>query len=357
MSVDRRRRIAVIPGDGIGIEVIAEQKKVLRFLDDHRSLGLEMVDMDWGAERWLREKVGLPRGALADLAAHYDAITFGALGDPRIPDMAHGREILLGLRQGLDLYANMRPVRCLHDDLSPLRGKGEREIDFVCFRENTEDLYVSMGGTFKEGTPDEVAQDISVNTKKGVERILRYAFDYARKTGRKKVTMTDKHNAVRFGGGLWKRTFEDLKPHYPDIATEHLFVDVAAMEFVRHPERFDVVVANNLFGDILTDLGSALMGGLGLAASANIHPGRIGLFEPVHGSAPDIAGKGIANPLAAFSTAALLLDFLDASAEARLIDDAVSACLKRGPRTPDLGGQARTADVTTFVLGELARLV
>ncbi|MBM4283408.1 MAG: 3-isopropylmalate dehydrogenase, partial [Deltaproteobacteria bacterium] len=180
-------------------------------------------------------------------------------------------------------------------------------------------------------------------------------FEYAKKTGRKKVTMTDKHNAVRFGGGLWKRTFEALKPQYPDIVAEHLFVDVAAMEFVRHPERFDVVVANNLFGDILTDLGSALMGGLGLAASANIHPGRIGLFEPVHGSAPDIAGKGVANPLAAFSTAALMLDFLDASAEARLIDDAVRACLKRGPRTPDLGGQGKTGDVTEFVLDELAR--
>jgi 3-isopropylmalate dehydrogenase len=356
MSLDRRRRIAVVPGDGIGIEVIAEQKKVLRLLDERRALGLELVDKDWGAERWLREKVGLPRGALADLAANYDAITFGALGDPRIPDMAHGREILLGMRQGLDLYANMRPVLCLDDALSPLKGKGEREINFVCFRENTEDLYVSMGGVFKEGTPDEVAQDVSVNTRKGVERILRYAFEYARKTGRKKVTMTDKHNAVRFGGGLWKRTFEALRSEYPDITAEHLFVDVAAMEFVRHPERFDVVVANNLFGDILTDLGSALMGGLGLAASANIHPGRIGLFEPVHGSAPDIVGKGIANPLAAFSTAALMLDFLDAADEARLIDDAVRSCLQRGPRTPDLGGTAKTTDVTAFVLEDLARI-
>jgi 3-isopropylmalate dehydrogenase len=355
MSRDRRRRIAVVPGDGIGIEVIGAQKQVLGLLDQRRSLGLELVDKDWGAERWLKEKVGLPKGALADLAANYDAITFGALGDPRIPDMAHGREILLGMRQGLDLYANMRPVKCLDDALSPLKGKGEREIDFVCFRENTEDMYVSVGGVFKEGSVDEVAQDVSVNTRKGVERILRYAFDYARKTGRRKVTMTDKHNAVRFGGGLWKRTFEVLKAEYPDLQTEHLFVDVAAMEFVRHPERFDVVVANNLFGDILTDLGSALMGGLGLAASANIHPGRIGLFEPVHGSAPDIAGKGVANPLAAFSTASLMLDFLDAPAEAKLVDDAVRACLKGGPRTPDLGGTAGTADVTAFVLGHLER--
>ena len=355
MASNRRRRIAVVPGDGIGIEVLHEQKKLLALVDTKRKLGLELKDFDWGAERWLKEKVGLPKGALDDLAQNYDAVTFGALGDPRIPDMAHGREILLGMRQGLDLYANMRPIRCLDDSLSPLKGKGEKEINFVCFRENTEDMYVSLGGVFKEGTKDEVAQDISINTRAGVERILRYAFEYAKKTGRKRVTMTDKHNAVRFGGGLWKRTFEALKKEYPDIEADHLFVDVAAMEFVRKPERFDVVVGNNLFGDILTDLGAALMGGLGLAASANVHPGRIGLFEPVHGSAPDIAGKGIANPLAAVSTASLMLDFLDAPDEARLIDEAVRHAVKNGPKTPDMGGKAKTEDVTSFVLDAVSR--
>ena len=354
MAISRRRRIAVVPGDGIGIEVLNEQKKLLALINNRRSLGLELVDKDWGAERWLLEKVGLPKGALADLSANYDAITFGALGDPRVPDMAHGREILLGMRQGLDLYANIRPIRCMDEALSPLKGKGEKEINFVCFRENTEDLYVSLGGTFKEGSIDEVAQDISINTRKGVERIIRAAFEYAKKNGRKKVTMTDKRNAVRFGGGLWKRTFALVAQDFPSIETDHLFVDVAAMEFVRRPERFDVVVGNNLFGDILTDLGAALMGGLGLAASANIHPGRIGLFEPVHGSAPDIVGKGIANPLAAFSTASMMLDFLEAPEEARLIDDAVRLAVKQGPRTPDLGGTAKTADITTFVLDTVA---
>jgi 3-isopropylmalate dehydrogenase len=353
MAIARRRRIAVVPGDGIGIEVLSAQKQVLALLDQRRHLGLELVDKDWGAERWLKEKVGLPKGALEDLREHYDAVTFGALGDPRIPDMAHGREILLGMRQGLDLYANMRPIRCLDDGLSPLKGKGEREIDFVCFRENTEDMYVSLGGVFKQGTEDEVAQDISINTKKGVERVIRHAFEYARKTGRPRVTMCDKHNAIRFGGGLWKRTFDAVSTEYSTIAADHLFVDVAAMEFVRKPERFSVVVCNNLFGDILTDLGAALGGGLGLAASANIHPGRIGLFEPVHGSAPDIAGKGIANPLASFLTASLMLDFLEAPAEARVIDDAVRACIKRGPKTPDMGGAATTAAITDFVLAEL----
>jgi 3-isopropylmalate dehydrogenase len=353
MASARRRRIAVVPGDGIGIEVLAAQKHVLALVDARRHLGLELVDKDWGADRWLKEKVGLPKGALDELREHYDAVTFGALGDPRIPDMAHGREILLGMRQGLDLYANMRPIRCLDDSLSPLKGKGEREIDFVCFRENTEDMYVSLGGVFKQGTADEVAQDISINTRKGVERVIRHAFEYARKTNRPRVTMCDKHNAIRFGGGLWMRTFEAVAKDYPTIVADHLFVDVAAMEFVRKPERFSVVVCNNLFGDILTDLGAALGGGLGLAASANIHPGRIGLFEPVHGSAPDIAGKGIANPLAAFLTASLMLDFLEAPAEAALLDDAVRACIKRGPKTPDMGGAATTAAVTDFVLAEL----
>ncbi len=340
MAQARRRRIAVVPGDGIGIEVIAEQKKLLKLIDERRGLGLELVDMDWGAERWLKEGVGLPKGALKDLSDNYDAVTFGALGDPRIPDMAHGREILLGMRQGL----------CLDDSLSPLKGKGEKEIDFVCFRENTEDMYVSLGGVFKQGTDDEVAQDISINTRKGVERVQRAAFEYARQTGRKKVLMTDKHNAIRFGGGLWKRTFEAVAKDFPEIQTDHLFVDVAAMEFVRHPERFDVVVSNNLFGDILTDLGAALGGGLGLAASANVHPGKIGLFEPVHGSAPDIAGKGVANPMAAFLTASMMLDFLGAPEEAKIVDDAVRAAVKTGPKTPDMGGQAKTADVTAFVV-------
>jgi 3-isopropylmalate dehydrogenase len=224
----------------------------------------------------------------------------------------------------------------------------------LVFRENTEDMYVSLGGTFKEGTADEVAQDISINTRKGVERILRVGFEAARRR-RGKLTMTDKHNAVRFGGGLWMRTFEELQREYTDVTADHVFVDVLSMEMVRKPERFDVIVANNLFGDILTDLGAALVGGLGLAASGNIHPGRIGLFEPVHGSAPDIAGKGIANPLAAFSTAALMLEFLGQRAAARAIDEAVTACIGEGPQTPDLGGTATTTAVGEFVRERVAR--
>ena len=347
-------RIAVVPGDGIGKEVVAEGEKLLELVSQKLSLGLVLDKKDWGADRWVKDKVGLPKGALEELAATTQAVYFGALGDPRVPDMAHGREILLGIRQGLDLYANFRPIKCVHDKLSPLKGKGPKEIDMLVFRENTEDMYVSVGGTFKEGTLDEVAQDVSVNTRKGVERILRYAFDVAKRTGRNKVTMTDKHNAVRFGGGLWKRTFEIVKQDYPDVVADHLFVDVLAMEMVRKPERFSVVVGNNLFGDILTDLGAALMGGLGLAASANVHPGKIGLFEPVHGSAPDIAGKGIANPMAAFSTAALMLDFLGQPRAAKVIDDAVAAYIGEGPQPPDLGGKASTAAVSDFVRDRVA---
>jgi 3-isopropylmalate dehydrogenase len=348
-------RIALVPGDGIGKEVVAEGRKALELVDRKRGLGLVLDEKDWGADRWLKDKVGMPKGALDELRATTQAVYFGALGDPRIPDMAHGREILLGMRQGLDLYANYRPCLCLDERLSPLKGKGEQEIDMLVFRENTEDLYVSLGGVFKQDTPDEIAQDISINTRKGVERILRVGFEAARKR-RKKLTMTDKHNAVRFGGGLWKRTFEALKKEYADVATDHVFVDVLAMEMVRKPERFDVIVANNLFGDILTDLGAALMGGLGLAASGNVNPeARIGLFEPVHGSAPDIAGKGIANPLAAFWTAGLMFDFLGHADVAKAFESCVRTAVKEGPKTPDLGGQASTGDMSAFFLERLER--
>ncbi len=344
-----RRRIAVVPGDGIGKEVIAEGRALLVELDRAMSLGLELVDKDWGADRYLETGRGMPEDALDDLRDNYDAVYFGALGDDRIPDMAHGREILLGMRFGLDLWANVRPVKVLDPALCPLKDKGPDDVDMVIFRENTEDLYVAVGGTFKEGTPDEVAVDQSVNSRKGVERIVRHAFDYAQKTGRKKVTMSDKSNAVRYGGGLWQRVFQEVQKDFPDIAADHLFVDVAAMEMVRAPERFDVVVCNNLFGDILSDLGAALIGSLGLAASGNIHPGRIGLFEPVHGSAPDIAGQGVANPMAAFLTAAMMLEFLEVQPAADAIRQAVQGAIEQRQVTPDLGGQGTTQSVSAHV--------
>jgi len=350
----RRRRIAVVPGDGIGKEVIAEGVRVLRALDEKHGLGLELVEKDWGADKWIAEGVGLPDGALDDLKENYDAIFFGALGDPRIPDMAHGREILLGMRFGLDLYVNQRPCKVIVEDLCPLKNKGPDDVDFVIMRENTEDLYVSMGGRFKKGTPDEVAIDESMNTYKGVERIVRAAFEYAQKAGRKSVTLADKSNAVRFGGGLWQDVFKEVAADFPDVATQHRFVDVMAMELVSKPEAFDVVVANNLFGDILSDIGAGLVGSLGLAASANLHPGRIGLFEPVHGSAPDIVGQDKANPLATFLTASMMLEFLDAVDVAADLKKAVLDTVADGKVTPDLGGTLKTAEVTDGVLARLA---
>jgi 3-isopropylmalate dehydrogenase len=352
--MSERRRIAVIPGDGIGPEVIHEGIRLLKSLDAVYSLGLEFDWKDWGAERWLKDKVGLPKGALEELQSQYQAIFFGALGDPRIPDMAHGREILLGMRFGLDLYANIRPCVCLHDRLSPLKNKGAKDINFVVFRENTEDLYLALGGVHKENTPDEVTQDISIHTRKGVERIIRFAFEFALKNNRRKVTVVDKNNAVRYGGSLWKRVFAEVKKEYPTIESDHLFVDVAALEMVRNPQRLDVVVTSNLFGDILTDLGAALVGGLGLAASGSVHPGKIGLFEPIHGSAPDIVGKGIANPLATFQTAAMMLEFLQLSQPAQMIWKAVAACVNEGPLTPDVGGKSTTQEVSDYVLSWIA---
>ncbi len=344
-------KIAIVPGDGIGPEVINEGLKVLDVIKNKLNLSLELEHKDWGADTWLKTGVGLPKDALADLSENYDAIYFGALGDPRIPDMAHGREILLGLRFGLDLYVNMRPISMFSSSLCPL--KKDKDIDFMVFRENTEDLYVSVGGNFKMGTNDEVAIDESIHTKKGVERIVRYAFEHAQKSGRRKITLADKANAIRFGGSLWQRVFRAVGVEYPAIKTEHLYVDVMAMELVKRPQDFDIIVTSNLFGDILSDLGAGLVGGLGLAASGNIHPGRIGLFEPVHGSAPDIADKGEANPIAAILTLGMMLDYLGEAKPKIAIEKAIGSAFEEGALTPDLGGTLSTTGMGNFVCERL----
>lgn len=345
-----QRKVAVVPGDGIGPEVMAQAVRLLEALDAQRGLGLELVHKDWGAERWLKDGVGLPKGALAELKHDHAAVIFGALGDRRIPDMAHGREILLGLRFGLDLYVNSRPVKLLHPRLCPL--KDVSSLDLVLLRENTEGLYVGMGGTFREGAPDEVSQDIELNTRVGVERIQRYAFELAKKrSGR--LCVVDKSNAVRFGGGLWQRVLKELRAQYPEVQATHLLADVAAMELVRNPQRFDVMVAGNLIGDILTDLGAAIMGGLGVAPSANLNPGRVSLFEPVHGSAPDIAGKGVANPLAAFLTVGLMLEALGHPDLKTAIDDGVQACVAANHVAQDLGGTLGTVEAADAMLQEI----
>ncbi len=338
-----KKRIAVVPGDGIGIDVTREAVKVLRAVGQVGGHELSFTEFDWGAERFLRDGVSFPVDALEMLRRDFDAILLGALGDPRVPDNKYAMDILFGLRFGLDLFANIRPVKLLHPSLSPL--KKYDQIDFVIFRENTEGLYAGVGGNFKKGTQDEVATQEDINTWKGVERIIRFAFDSARGHGRKRLVMSDKSNALTYGHGLWQRVFKALQPDYPDIDSLHLYIDNLAFQIIRDPTQFDVIVTCNLFGDILSDEGGALVGGLGVAPSGNVNPAGLSMFEPVHGSAPDLAGKNLANPLGAILAAAMMLDYLGMRKEAGWIEDAVRASLAEGKTTKDLGGSLGTAEV------------
>ncbi|HYW99217.1 MAG TPA: isocitrate/isopropylmalate dehydrogenase family protein [Candidatus Elarobacter sp.] len=338
-------RIAVIPGDGIGPEVTPQAVKALKAVAGPARRAIEFVEFDWSADKYLREGVSLPLGAVEMLRDEFDAILFGALGDPRVPSNQHAADILLGLRFKLDLYVNARPVELLHHRLTPLRDRTEKDIRLMVFRENTEGLYVGVGGFFKKGTPDEIAVQEDVNSRKGVERIIRYAFEYARKNGLKRLCMSDKSNAMTFAHDLWQRVFKQVRQEYADVDSRHLYIDTLAMEIVRDPSQFDVIVTCNLFGDIVSDLGAQLAGGLGLAPSGNIHPGKTSLFEPVHGSAPNIAGKGIANPLASVLTSAMMLEFLGWKTETAALRAAVRAALRESCVTPDLGGNKRTVEV------------
>jgi 3-isopropylmalate dehydrogenase len=348
------KKIAVVPGDGIGPEVVDAGMRLLTHVNESRSLGLEFVHFGWNADEYLRTGISMPPGAMDDIRKNYAAVYLGAFGDPRVPDMKHAADILLGMRFQLDLYVNYRPVKLLDERLCPLKDKGASDIDFVIFRENTEGAYVGMGGNFKKGTPDEIAIQEDVSSRKGVERIIRHAFEFAQRTGRKSVCMSDKNNVMRFGGDLWVRTFEDVAAEFPGIEHFHMFVDALTMQMVRAPEMFDVIVTNNMFGDIVTDLGAALQGGLGVAASGNIHPGRVSLFEPIHGSAPKYAGQDVANPLGAILTAAMMLEYLGHPEEADLIESAVRAAIAARETTKDLGGSLGTRAAGEAVLRRLA---
>ncbi len=338
-------RIAVIPGDGIGIDVTVEAQKVLLTLGRVSGKKIEAVVFDYGAERYLKDGVSLPPDALDRFRSEFDAILLGALGDPRIPDMKHATDILFGIRFGLDLYANIRPIKLFDRRLTPLKNTTEADVNFTVFRENTEDLYVGIGGIFKKGTPDEVAIQESISTRKGVERIIEAAFSFATRHGLKKVTMSDKSNALRFGGDLWQRTFREVAQRYPRIEAEHLYIDALAMMVVKEPGAFEVIVTNNMFGDIITDLGAQLQGGLGLAASGNINPNSVCMFEPVHGSAPRFAGKNLANPMGAILSVQMMLAHLGWATEAAAIESAVRECIRAGECTCDLGGQMGTREV------------
>jgi 3-isopropylmalate dehydrogenase len=346
-------RIAVIPGDGIGKEVTAEAAKALEAAAAVTGETLALQTLPWSADHYLSTGVSIPPNGYAMLRDDFDAVLLGALGDPRVPDNRHIRDILLGIRFELDLYVNYRPVRLLDERLCPLKDRGKSDVNFVVFRENTEGAYVGVGGRFKAGTPDEIAVQEEINTFKGVNRIIRHAFEHARARGLKKVCMADKSNAMIHGHALWLRVFRDVAAEYPQIEATQMYVDALAMFMVKDPGMFQVIVTNNMFGDIVTDIGGALQGGLGMAASGNIHPGRTSLFEPVHGSAPPLAGKNVANPMGAMLSAALLLETLGKTDAAALIERAVEAAVLAGQTTPDIGGKLGTREVGEWVAGKI----
>ncbi|MFZ5785964.1 MAG: isocitrate/isopropylmalate dehydrogenase family protein [Acidobacteriota bacterium] len=336
----------------MGPEVVAEAVAAGIALREASLVDLDFVELDWGAERFLREGTAVPEGGFELLRA-CDAILFGALGDPRVSDHEHARRILLGIRRHLDLYLNLRPVRCLAERLNPLRRTPCAAIDLCIVRENTEGLYCGAGGALHEGTADEVALEDMVVTRRGVERVIRAAFELAQRRPRRAVTLVDKSNALRHVGALWQRTFGDVAREFPAVSADHLYVDTAAMWLVLDPGRFDVVVTGNLFGDILSDLAAALQGGLGMAPSANLHPGRASMFEPVHGSAPELAGTGKANPLAALASFGMLLGHAGRPELEAAMARSVAAAVDSGALTPDVGGTATTAEVGATVRARL----
>ena len=348
-------KIAIIPGDGIGIDVTKEAVKVLEVFRDKRGTPIELNFFDYGAEKYLATGISMPDEQIEEFKQKYHAIFIGALGDPRIPDMAHARDILLGTRFKLDLFVNYRPVRLIDPKLCPLKDKTIEDVNFVVFRENTEGMYVGVGGHLKKYTDEEVAIQTSVNTYKGVERIIRHAFEFAKEQGLKEVTMSDKSNALRFEGDLWQRIFESVGKEYPDIGSRHLFIDALVMQLVKRPEQFQVIVTSNMFGDIVTDLGGQLQGGLGIAASGNLSPGQVSMFEPVHGSAPKYAGKNIANPIAAILSVQLLLEYLGFNEEGKLIESAVSTAIVSDKTTRDLGGNLGTKEVGDFICEQISK--
>ena len=345
-----KKRIAIIPGDGIGKEVIPQAVKVM----SASGADVETADFDWGADRYLADGVTVPPDGFAMLERDFDAILVGAFGDPRVASNIHAKEILLGMRFKMDLYANVRPVKLLDEALCPLKNTLPEQVNFTVIRENTEGVYTDMGGVFKPGTPDEVATQEEINTRKGVERIIRYAFEYGHLHGRKKVLMADKSNAMSHAGGLWQRVFKEVSREYAGITAEHMYVDALCLQMVRAPQSLEVIVTNNMFGDIITDLAAALQGGLGMAASANIHPGRTSMFEPVHGSAPTLAGKNVANPIGAILSAVLMLEYLGLSAEAEKMETAVQEAVREKKLTLDVGGSLGTRECAGWIANRVA---
>jgi 3-isopropylmalate dehydrogenase len=364
--VASQKLIAIIPGDGIGPEVVAQAVRVLEHYRDVRGFPLDLWPLDLGADRYLRDGTTYPPEVHKRIAGEGAAVLLGALGDPRVPGLEHARDILFGLRFNLDLYANVRPIRALAERLVPLKGRSAKDVDLVVFRENTEGIYVGMGGQFKRGTRDEVAINEDLNTRKGVERLVRAGFEFARSHGKRRVHLADKSNAMRHAHELWYRVFHEVAEGYPGIEARHLYIDALCLLLIQDPSQFDVIVTCNLFGDIVTDLGAALQGGLGMAASANVHPPAlnccegthqgpaVGMFEPVHGSAPPLAGRDLANPLAGILTVGMMLSHLGWPDEEARLERLVARAISEQKCTRDVGGELGTRAVGDWIVGELA---
>lgn len=350
-------RIAVIPGDGIGREVVPAAIEVLEAAGERCGFRFEWEHFDWGSEHYCEHGCMMPGDGL-DRLRPFDAIFFGAVGDPKLQDNVTLNGLLLPIRRGFDQYACVRPAVLYPGVRCPLAGRQAGDIDFIVVRENTEGEYAQVGGLLYPGGSHEVAMQAAMFTRHGTERVIRFAFDLARRRNRKRLlTSVTKSNAQGFSMGFWDRVFSDVAREYPDIRTESLLVDAACMDLVRRPQDLDVIVASNLFGDILTDLSAAITGSLGLAPSANLNPPRTfpSMFEPVHGSAPDIAGRGVANPMAAMLASSMMLDFLGQAPAAQLVERAVLGALAAGrDLTPDLGGEGTTQRVTERIMAHVA---
>ena len=343
--------IGVIPGDGIGPEVVREGLKILRGVAD--GFDYNFVEYPYCGEYYLKTRELVPERVIDEWRA-LDAVFLGAIGHPDVEVGLVERSVIMGLRFGLDLYVNLRPIRLYAEHLCPLKNKGPDDVNFVVVRENTEDAYAGLGGIFKKGTPDEVAVAEMIFTRKGVERVIRYSFDVARKRAARngahkpKVTLVDKANAVR-AQDLLTRTFAEVGAEYPDVEQDHAYVDACCMWMIKNPEWFDVIVTTNLFGDIITDLGAMIQGGMGIAASGNIHPGKHGMFEPIHGSAPKYAGKNVANPLGAIAAAGMMLDFLGEKRAAERVESAVTGLLA-SKRIPSIDARS---GLSTSQIGDM----
>jgi tartrate dehydrogenase/decarboxylase / D-malate dehydrogenase len=341
-----RYRIAVIPGDGIGREVVPEGLRVLDAVAGRHDLLFQWDVLPWGCDYYRQHGRMMPTDGLASIRRH-DAIYLGAVGFPPVPDHVSLWGLLIPIRRAFEQYANIRPVRLMPGLQSPLAGRTQKDIDFVVVRENTEGEYSSIGGRIFEGTEAEMAVQETVFTRRGVDRILRYAFELARRREKKHLTSATKSNGISITMPFWDERFRALSAEYPDVRTDQYHIDILTAHFVQHPDWFDVVVGSNLFGDILSDLGPACAGTIGIAPSANLNPERAfpSMFEPVHGSAPDIAGRGIANPIGQIWSGALMLEHLGHPDAAAGIVRAIESVLREGPRTPDMGGRATTAEL------------